>query len=212
MFKELEDFKNAEKQIADRLESIRGELYSKRTELNNQQKIYETMLNEETTGQFFHSLSDLKAAKQRVADLTAEVELAEQRIKIVERGKAAQLGKFVSAIISGADRENIPLKEELEVIFEEVRGLRAKMLLALQRGNAAYTKMYNIAMEIQRAERMTNNYVRNTGPAVDIRTKFLDERGSNGADGLIGILPNTNEFGSALHLGKVPEWVQKYKE
>lgn len=212
MFKELEDFQNKARQSKERLDSFKSDLYSKRNELSRQQHLYQQMLDEEISGEKMHGISELNAITQRVADLEKEISIAEQRVQKLESGAAEQLAPLMKTLREGSERARSELNAELMPLFEEVREYRAQMLLTLQRASPLYAKLSAISEGMRSAEHLANASHDYRSNAIDIRELFNDVHPTAERGEKIGILPNAYEFMAAAHQGKVPNWVEAYKE
>src|SRR5690606_33076813 len=110
------------------------------------------------------------------------------------------------------------INEQILPLFEQVKNYRAQMILTLQKANQFYSKADAIFEAVQIAEkavgkeyRMPIGQGRRSG-ALEIRKWLGDSRKTRENDESIGMLPNPHELTEAAYDGKIPEWVEQYKQ
>lgn len=219
MIKEIELFNEKISNIESRIDQLSAEVVQKTTEYEQAAKKYKTMMIEDSVGAKTYTTDELNKAKMRIDALSSEIQVAEERLRMVEASKKQQFRGFIVNVQQVWEAEVRELADKINAVFEVARENRAKLILEIQKGNVLYQQAYQKLRELNEAEtraglafdeRTRNVGIPETPPTFEVfhsggfsstvYTKITDKC----------VIPSEEELIKAYQFGAIPAWVEHF--
>lgn len=214
--KQVEAIKQANENIEGRIDGLEKEIQQKTAEKSRAEGRYRKMLLEDSSGTTLHSTSELSQVKQSVESLSLEIQVANERLDMLNAGKHETLRKLLPAVEEARNKELEGLNADIERIHNEARELRAQLTLKILEANAPFTKAKELLSELNSVEYMSGitAYDRRTsGVGVPEKPKLKDYYQYGGAYiSDLCVIPEEKELLDAYAQGIIPAWIQHYAD
>ncbi|WP_289142463.1 hypothetical protein [uncultured Brevibacillus sp.] len=213
MFREFEEFLQAESKIGARIDQLSSEIEQKKADQTKAEAAYKKMMVDDSAGIKTYSTSELNKAKMRADELASEIEVAQERLQMVSTGKSEKLYALLDNVKHGWERETQQLNLEIQEIFKAAREYRAKLTLEIQKGHERYLKAQELKQALNRAEQIIGmNYSQQSSHLGIPDQPLLKEYHSLGYSPITDkcVIPSEDELVAAYRRGKVPPWISHY--
>lgn len=213
MFKEFEEFKQAEAQINAWIMELSREVDQKKAEHTKAAATYKKMMVDDSAGVKSYTTADLNKAKMRVDELASEIQVAEERLRMVQDGKSEKLEAMLDKVKKGWERETKKLNSEIQGLFNAAREHRAKLTLEIQKGHEKYQQAQELLRALNQVEQIAgrdyNNRTTHLGvPQEPLLKEYHSMYYSPVTDKCVA--PSEKELTDAYQFGKLPQWVEYY--
>lgn len=171
------------------------------------------MMVDDSAGVKSYTTAELNKAKMRDDELASEIQVAEERLRMVRDGKSEKLEGMLEKVKKGWERESQKLNSEIQGIFNAAREHRAKLTLEIQKGHEKYQKAQELLRALNQVERIAGRDYNNQTTRLGVPEKpLLKEYHSLYYSPVTDkcVAPSERELTDAYQFGKLPQWVERY--
>lgn len=215
VFKEYEEFKQAEAKINARIEELSQEISQKKTEREKVAAKYKKMMVDDSVGTKLYTTDELNQVKMRAEELASEIQVAEERLQMVKDGKSEKLEGLLVKVKKGWERETQKLNGEIQEIFSSAREHRAKLTIEIKKGHSRYLQAQELQRSLNEVERaLGKDYWSQTNDLGVPKEPMVKEYSPHGYTWVSDkcVVPSEEELTNAYRSGELPNWVKHYAE